>query len=168
MNILLKKLFNLMFLVALAGLSVAGYAADSIEKPEAKSAVTADLLTYDRLYTGDDGHTHFDQTTVNYTLIKYAKDTPAVWVESGGPRPAKNIQFIGSPTGWDASKNHPAPRRQFFIILSGIVAFTASDGETRHYQAGDVLLLEDVSGIGHASYTVSQTACLVAAIPLAD
>ena len=49
MNILLKKLFNLIFLVALAGLSVAGYAADSIEKPEAKSAVTADLLTYDRL-----------------------------------------------------------------------------------------------------------------------
>ena len=168
MNVLSKKLFHLMFLVALAQLSVTGYAADSIGKPDTNRALTADLLTYDRLYTGEDGQTHFDETTVNYRLIKYAKDTPAVWVESGGPRAAKNIQFIGSPTGWDASKNHPAPRRQFFIILSGVVAFTASDGETRQYQAGDVLLLEDVGGVGHGSYTVSQTACLVAAIPLAD
>lgn len=91
MNLLFKKLFNLMFLLALAALSVSEFAADSIKKPETKSALTADLLTYDRLYTGEEGHTHFDQTTVNYTLIKYAKDTPAVWVESGGPRPAKNI-----------------------------------------------------------------------------
>ena len=50
---------------------------------------------------------------------------------------------------------HPAPRRQYIINLDGGVKITASDGESRIIGAGEVLLVEDTSGKGHLSKSVS-------------
>jgi carbonic anhydrase len=49
---------------------------------------------------------------------------------------------------------HPAPRRQYIINLEGGVQITASDGESRVIGAGEVILVEDVSGKGHLSKNV--------------
>ena len=49
---------------------------------------------------------------------------------------------------------HPAPRRQYIINLDGGVQLTASDGESRVIGAGEVVLVEDVSGKGHLSKSV--------------
>lgn len=46
---------------------------------------------------------------------------------------------------------HRAPRRQYVINLSGEVRITASDGESRIMRAGDIMLVEDVTGRGHKS-----------------
>ena len=35
------------------------------------------------------------------------------------------------------------------ISLAGVVSITASDGETRHIGAGEVVLVEDTTGKGH-------------------
>jgi carbonic anhydrase len=51
---------------------------------------------------------------------------------------------------------HPAPRRQYIINLDGGVKLTASDGEARVIGAGEVILVEDVSGKGHLSQSVEN------------
>ena len=43
---------------------------------------------------------------------------------------------------------HPAQRRQYVISLGGAVDITASDGETRHIAAGEIVV-EDTTGKGH-------------------
>src|SRR5260370_20654594 len=49
---------------------------------------------------------------------------------------------------------HPAPRRQYIIKLDGGVEITASDGEKRTIGAGEVFLVEDITGKGHLSKPV--------------
>jgi quercetin dioxygenase-like cupin family protein len=56
--------------------------------------------------------------------------------------------FVRLPVGWSGDW-HPAPKRQFGILIEGELEVTASDGEVRTFKAGDVRLLEDTSGKGH-------------------
>ena len=51
---------------------------------------------------------------------------------------------------------HNAPRPQFVINLSGEVEITVSDGETRRFGPGTILLAEDVKGKGHISRGVGN------------
>ncbi len=67
---------------------------------------------------------------------------------------ATGIIFRETPGDYDYSW-HNTPRRQFVIILEGGVDFTVSDGETRRFGGGDVVLLEDMNGEGHYSKAVN-------------
>ena len=67
--------------------------------------------------------------------------------------PASGIIFREAPATYDLDW-HPAPRRQYIINLDAGVQITASDGESRVIGAGEVLLVEDVSGKGHLSQAV--------------
>jgi hypothetical protein len=51
---------------------------------------------------------------------------------------------------------HPAPRRQYIINLDAGVQLTASDGEARVIGAGEIVLVEDISGKGHLSKSVNN------------
>ncbi|MEC8135516.1 MAG: hypothetical protein VX107_05115, partial [Pseudomonadota bacterium] len=46
---------------------------------------------------------------------------------------------------------HPAPRRQYIVNLDAGVKITASDGEAREIKAGEIILVEDLTGKGHLS-----------------
>ena len=63
---------------------------------------------------------------------------------------------------------HNAPRRQFVVNLSGEVEITVSDGETRRFGVGTILLAEDVTGKGHISRGVGNSERLSIFVPLAD
>jgi quercetin dioxygenase-like cupin family protein len=68
--------------------------------------------------------------------------------------PATGIIF--RQTGGDYDLDwHPAPRRQYIVNLDGGVEITVSDGEKRVIGAGEVLLVEDVTGKGHLSKAVA-------------
>src|ERR1700759_3419358 len=99
------------------------------------------------LYVDDKGETHF-------------RDIEVEWVENrpGGKLfrrlPATGIIF--RQTGGDYDLDwHPGPRRQYIINLDGAVEITVSDGEKRVIGAGEVLLVEDVTGKGHLSKAVA-------------
>ena len=49
---------------------------------------------------------------------------------------------------------HPAPRRQYIVNLDAGAQITASDGEVREIKAGEIILVEDISGKGHLSKSV--------------
>ena len=99
------------------------------------------------IYVDAQGETHF-------------RDIEVEWVEENRAGklsrrlPATGI--ICRRTGGDYDLDwHPAPRRQYIINLDGGVEITASDGEKRVIGAGEVLLVEDVSGKGHLSKAIN-------------
>ena len=108
-----------------------------------------------RLYSGDDGQSHI-------VSIKLA-DVPA-WTE--GLETTK-ISFQAQPEGnyldW-----HPAPRRQFVIILSGRLEIGLGDGSKHVFGPGDARLVEDTTGQGHTTGVYGKEACVTATIPLKD
>lgn len=95
------------------------------------------------LYEDENGESHF-------------RDIEIEWVgeNDGGkvaaPIPVTQMMFREVPADWD-TEWHVAPKRQFIVNLLGGVTVRASDGEARTFQAGDVLLVEDMTGKGHAS-----------------
>jgi hypothetical protein len=91
--------------------------------------------------------------------ISHWRDIEVEWA-SDGPAgklskrlPATGIIFRQVPPTYDLDW-HPAPRRQYIINLDGGVQITASDGEARIINAGEVVLVEDVKGKGHLSKAV--------------
>lgn len=108
-----------------------------------------------RLYTGPDGKSHIE-------AIDLAK-TP----EWSSGLAASSITFREDPVGrfldW-----HPAPRRQFVIILSGRLEIGLGDGSTHIFGPGDARLVEDTTGQGHTTRVHGNLPCVTATIPLAD
>jgi hypothetical protein len=98
------------------------------------------------LYVDDKGESHF-------------RDIHVEWVEERrGSKLSKRLPATGiifRETGGDYDLDwHPAPRRQYIINLDGGVQLTASDGESRVIGAGEVILVEDVTGKGHLSKAI--------------
>jgi len=98
------------------------------------------------LYEDADGISHF-------------RDVEIEWVEErhfsrlSARLPAAGIIFRETSGDYNLDW-HPAPRRQYIINLDAGVEITASDGESRIIGAGEVLLVEDVTGKGHLSKAV--------------
>lgn len=66
--------------------------------------------------------------------------------------------------GWAGDVPHPTPRRQVFCTVRGEYTITASDGATRRFPPGAVLLLEDTIGKGHATRILDELLVLVVAL----
>jgi hypothetical protein len=107
-----------------------------------------------RLYTGPDGRSHIEPIDLANTP-EWAKGLKAT-----------QIAFREDPVGrfldW-----HPAPRRQFVIILSGQLEIGLGDGSARVFGAGDARLVEDTTGQGHTTRVHGNQPCVTATIPLA-
>jgi uncharacterized cupin superfamily protein len=75
--------------------------------------------------------------------------------------------FMRAPAGW-SSEWHPSKARNIFLVISGEWEVTASDGESRRFPAGSVLLVEDTTGKGHTSRVVSDVDSLAAMVALGE
>lgn len=63
---------------------------------------------------------------------------------------------------------HPAPQRQFVIILSGQLQIGFEDGSTKVFGPGDARLVEDITGKGHTTIALGDEPCITATIGLVD
>lgn len=99
-----------------------------------------------RIATGADGETHFGDIEIPLS------DAGSIGRLSDMV-PATGIVFRETPADYDYDW-HPAPRRQYIVLLDGAIEITVGDGETRRFQGGDVLLVEDTEGRGHRTRTV--------------
>lgn len=108
-----------------------------------------------RLFTGDDGQSHIEaQDLESHPVLK-------------SPQLAKHIVFNEFAKGvfidW-----HPAPRRQYVIILSGELEIGLGDGSLHRFGPGDARLVEDTTGQGHTTRALGDAPVLTAVVPLAD
>lgn len=101
-----------------------------------------------RIYNDEDGKSHFGEIDIE--------------LKDGGPIgllsekfPAGSVIFRETPADYDF-KWHPAPTRQLLFIIKGSAEFTVSNGDTRTWGAGDVVLLEDTEGQGHCSKALNN------------
>jgi hypothetical protein len=99
-----------------------------------------------RISTGSDGETHFGDVDIALA------DAGAIGRLST-LLPATGVIFRETPPDYDYDW-HPAPRRQYIVLLDGEIEITVGDGETRRFHGGDVLLVEDTTGRGHRTRTV--------------
>jgi hypothetical protein len=120
-------------------------------------------MRYPRLYTGDDGELHFEDVEIDLTLTEYAPPAPPLSLSSFTS--ATQFGFMNAPAGW-SSDWHAASARSVFFVLSGEWEVTASDGESRRFPIGTVLLVEDTAGTGHSSRVVSEIDSLAAMVEL--
>ena len=111
------------------------------------------MATY-RLYTGADGQSHIEAIDLG---------THADWVKGLA---TTQISFredaVGRFIDW-----HPAPRRQFVIILRGQLEIGLGDGSKHVFGPGDARLVEDTTGKGHTTRVHGSAPCLTATVPLA-
>ena len=108
-----------------------------------------------RLYTGTDGQSHIE--TIDLA------NTPA-W---GAGLETTKIAFRSAPVG-DFHSWHPAPRRQFVIILSGQLEIGLGDGSKHIFGPGDARLVEDTTGQGHTTAVHGSVPCVTTTVPLAN
>ena len=102
-----------------------------------------------RIIVDESGGTAFADAVIPLELGAFAPPAPPMLRSS--PVPARAVRFLGAPAGWD-SPPHPAPARQYIVMLRGRVRSWVSSGESRTFSPGDVVLLEDTSGEGHRTF----------------
>jgi quercetin dioxygenase-like cupin family protein len=94
-----------------------------------------------RLYTGDDGESHFEVGAVDLPQIEGAAHRSPSW-------PTTTVSFAESPAG-SSLDWHRAPARQYVITLRGTLEFETRLGEKFVLAPGIILLAEDTAGGGH-------------------
>jgi len=108
-----------------------------------------------RLFTDTGGNSHLEKLNLDSNA------------ELTALTPTKGIKFQESPAhhfvDW-----HPAPQRQYVIILSGQLEIGLSDGGFHRFGPGDARLVEDTTGKGHTTRVVGDSPAITAVVPLAD
>ena len=122
-------------------------------------------MNYVRIYADQSGETHFDDAEVELTLAEFAPPAPPLLRSK--MMPAAGCLFISFPVGW-MGEWHPSPRKQWFLFLAGEVEAEVGDGERRRFGSGSVVLLEDIAGNGHRSWTAGDIDALAVAVQLPD
>ena len=113
-----------------------------------------------RVYSGDDGESHFDELEIPL------RDLGEIGAMSE-LIPGAGVVFRTTDAEYDLDW-HPAPRRQFVVMLSGGgVELEIGSGEKRRLRAGDVLLAEDTTGRGHKSRAIDAEPRVSLFLPLA-
>ena len=101
-----------------------------------------------RMYTGDEGQTHFEDMEIPLEVVTAAGNmsrrvplTHAIFRET---QPTYDLDW------------HNAPQRQFILTLTGSVELTCGDGTSRVFGPGSIVFAEDVEGQGHKSRDVDS------------
>lgn len=110
------------------------------------------------LYEDQEGESHFRDIEIEWTEIMPS-------IENSERIPATGLYFVRTKASYDLDW-HTAPRRQYIVNLDTGIRITASDGESREINPGDVLLVEDTTGKGHLSQSIEGKVRHAVFIPL--
>lgn len=108
-----------------------------------------------RMYTGTDGKAAWEAIDLAQAT-EWTKGMDVTQIRYGSRPP-------GVMQDW-----HPAPQRQFVIILSGQLEIGFEDGSKKVFGPGDARLVEDTTGKGHTTIALGNEPCITATIGLKD
>lgn len=100
-----------------------------------------------RVFSGNDGESHIEEMPL--------EDHP----ELGALTNLTEVRV----QEFDGTRNrdfHPLPERRLIIHLSGEVQIGATDGSKQVFRAGDIRLMEDVTGRGHSHLDLSPSSAV--------
>ena len=106
-----------------------------------------------RMYTGDDNETHIEELPLDsHPELNDLQSVKGMRIQR-----TEGDRFLD----W-----HPAPDKRWLIILSGEMEIGLGDGTKHRFHAGDIRLIEDVTGRGHTTRYVTEN--ISAVMPLSD
>ena len=112
-----------------------------------------------RLGANSNGHTSFSTEKMKWMH----------WFNSGrrtSETMVKGLQFYHIAKSLSMGF-HPAPRKQFLLIIQGTLRIEASNGEKRNFSPGSIVLLEDIAGTkGHISRVIGPEDVYAAVMPV--
>jgi quercetin dioxygenase-like cupin family protein len=114
-------------------------------------------MRYTRIYNDNHGGAKFADEEFTLTTRGFAPPAPPA--EVSDLVSAYGFMMLRLPRGWSDAA-HPAPARQFMVLVSGKVEVVAG-GERRTFVAGDVVLLEDTTAPGHGTTALEETVLAV-------
>lgn len=106
---------------------------------------TDTTVQYTRIETTADGGSCFTDGAFTIGSRAVATGTPPMLVGALPSEPG--IAYVRSDA-FDSAP-HPAPAHQWLIMLRGTIEVTTSDGESRRFAPGDLVLAADTKGSGH-------------------
>jgi hypothetical protein len=110
-----------------------------------------------RVFSLDDGTTSMEQLSVPLTEERAGR-TSRLLAGSG-------VMIRRSPAGRFAPW-HPAPRRQMIATLGGWGEIETGDGQRVRLTPGTLVVVEDVAGVGHQTWTHPTEGWQMLFIPL--
>ncbi len=122
-------------------------------------------VVYPMIESTPDGSSRFAEVEFEFAPGDVPAEVPP-YVATTDLKPERMV-FSEFPAGFEMDW-HPAPRRQFIIMLNGVMEVTTGDGDTRRFRSGDVLLVTDTSGQGHQTAAAEGRECVFASIAIAQ
>ena len=98
-----------------------------------------------RMYKGDDGQSHFEELEAPQRETRVGAISEWLDAEAILFRRVSDDLFLD----W-----HNADSRVLIVILTGALEVVVGEGEKRRFEAGDMVLAEDVDGPGHQTRDV--------------
>lgn len=153
-------LFRNLFVILAASISSVY---SQVEKDDAMSSTQPFVFT--RIYVDSAGTSHFSDEEMAFETKKFNSELPPVSIAK--PNATSHMVVITAPSGGKADW-HTVPQRQYNVIFSGEVEIEVSDGETRRFGPGSLILGEDTTGKGHITRVVGDSDVYFAVISLAS
>lgn len=119
-----------------------------------------DSIRVPRIYSGDDGESHWDEVDVPLTQIRTSYQSDFLPVRGIGWR-------IYEPAD-EPGAYHTAPAEQYVIVLSGRAEYGVADGEVRQFGAGELFIAADTTGHGHWTRGIGPGPRVALHVPFAD
>ena len=112
------------------------------------------------------GGSRFEEVEISQAATTYAENVPPLLVSAAVA--ATGVIFVTTPPEVRETTPHPAPQRQFAVVLEGQAEIVTTDGDKRTFSPGMFALIEDVDGLGHIMNVVSTTALTFMAVPIGE
>jgi hypothetical protein len=116
--------------------------------------VMRQVKPYTTIVRTEDGGSAFREDELGLDEQQVASGIPPMLVGRMSSS-APGVMFVLSNTSI-ASDPHPAPRRQWVVVLRGMIDVEVSDGTRKRFGAGDLIFVTDTTGRGHISVTVGE------------
>jgi hypothetical protein len=121
--------------------------------------LNADKLAVSKLYADELDVTRFADDHIDF---EGESDRP---VAATALLAAHNIGFLQLGAGY-RSDWHPAPRKQYVMVLEGTLEVEAGDASRRLFRSGSILLVTDVEGRGHRTNVIGNERVLLVWVPI--
>jgi hypothetical protein len=101
-------------------------------------------------------------------LVLPTRETEAGIVQGVSEIPTTTMGFGGFVGRKPDVGMHQAPRRQFLVVLRGVLEIVTSVGHREELRSGDVLLADDIGTNGHISRDVGDEPLMLMAIGIGE
>lgn len=116
------------------------------------AAEISKVKRYTRVVSTDDGGSALEDVELQLNEQHVSDGVPAMLVGALGPsHGVLYLQFAAFD-----SEPHPASEPQWVVMLRGVIEVQVSDGTSRQFGPGDLVLATDTSGRGHITLTVGD------------